>query len=475
MSARYALKEDANINSISYFLIIEGAGMSSSRIDVILEDLYKRGKKPARKISVRYLLILSIVTSVAGIYVVYFLAQGASAPLVSISEVYGNYLYNYATVRVKGTVDGIPYFDNSTGKLTIRFSIFDGTMSMNIYIYQPVSLEVLKQRKIPLPGDNVTAEIQLRVRETYTYGILQAAGLLQIETQAAEPVEVTSLDATLAGKYVKASGTITGSRLVSSGLLFWVDTGEGEITVLVPNFMKFMDGAKYAQLVESIRPGVETTVTGLVYLYKGESPEIVVKEFEDITFRAPEKPTEVKIAALPGYAGKTVVVKAYLEVQEYLSDSRSYVLKLIDETGEASGIVKREIMMTLNPFNLINNNKVIILASVQEDGELNIKNIEAPEIGKVSFVKVADISESIKGKIVAAKGKVTNLVERSSYTLFYLEDETGRIKIFIPASVYNEITSVKISEGTEISVAGYVDIYRSELEIVVFSPLGVKG
>jgi len=448
--------------------------MSSSRIDVILEDLYKKGRKPARKISVRYLLILSIITSIAGIYVVYFLAQGASAPLVSISEVYGNYLYNYATVRVKGTVDGIPYFDNSTGKLTIRFSIFDGTMSMNIYIYQPVSLEVLKQRKIPLPGDKVTAEIQLRVRETYTYGILQAAGLLQIETQTGEPIEVTSLDTSLAGKYVKASGTITGSRLVSSGLLFWVDTGEGEITVLVPAFMKFIDGAKYAQLVESIRPGVEATVIGIVYLYRGESPEIVVKGFEDIAFRAPEKPTEVEIAALPGYAGKTVVVRAYLEVQEYLSDSRSYLLKLIDETGEVSGIVKREIMMALNPFNLINN-KVMVLASVRGSGDLNIKNIETPELGKVSFVKITDISESIKGKIVAAKGKVTNLVERSSFTLFYLEDETGRIKIFIPASVYNEVTSVKISEGAEISVAGYVDIYGGELEIVVFSPLGVKG
>jgi len=447
--------------------------LPEDRVKVILEELYRRGARPRKRISMRLLTAASTAASVAGLIVILVLARGAEAPLMSISDVYGNYLMNYAVVRLQGVVDGVPYLDNSTGRLTIRFALDDGTGTMNVYAYQPVSLELLRLRRIPFPGDIVTVEVQLRVRETYTYGILQSAEQIEIESPAGEPVRVKKLTTDMEGLLVRASGAVTSSRLVSSGILFTLSTEGGEITVLAPELLRFYDQERYEELVEALRPGALVEVEGIVYLYKGSSPEIVVRGFEDLKLKPPEKPVVAKVADLPGLVGKKVKLQVEVLVEEYVSSSREYTLVLRDETGSAAARAKREVLMEADPFAL-SSGPASVVGRVAEGGLVVVEAIEPAAAWSGRYVRVGDLGTLEEGVFVAVRGSVRDLVKRATFAIFYLDDGTGSIKVFIPVSVLQRI-GFEIEEGAELSVAGYTDVYRGELEIVVFSPLGVRG
>ncbi len=449
-----------------------------ARAKIIEEELYKRGFKPSKKLNIKLLMILSLAMSIAGVLIIYTLAQQASAPYAAIADIYGNYLMNYATVKIKGIVTGIPYFDNSTGRLNIRFEVDDGTGRMNVYAYHPVSLDLISAGKIPLPGDYVVAEVQLRVRETYTYGILQIADLLEINSTSLEPpIEVGVLTQDLAWKNVKAKGSVTSVRTVSTGILFEIDTGESDIDVLLPNLLSFYDKEKFYSVANQIAPGARVEVVGVVYLYKGSYPEILVRRIEDLKVLPPEKAVKALISELEEYEGKKVLLTASIKVLEYVSESREYTLKLEDSTGSVKAVASRDLLMNLNPFDLVANSVEATGSVKRIGGELVV------QIEKLNTVKgwngktyeISEIDRGILGEIVAVQGEVESLSVRSTIVLFYLSDSTGKIKIFIPRSVYDRIEGVEITEGEILTLAGYVYEYRGELEIVIFSPLGVRG
>ncbi|MEO2151410.1 MAG: DNA-binding protein, partial [Thermococcus sp.] len=68
------------------------------------KKLYYHGLKEQKKLDVSRLKYFSLLRSIRGVAILLVAAQGAQAPLVKVSDVYGNYLMNYAVVRINGTV-----------------------------------------------------------------------------------------------------------------------------------------------------------------------------------------------------------------------------------------------------------------------------------------------------------------------------------------------------------------------------------
>ncbi len=441
------------------------------RVKIILEELYSRGSKPRKKIDLRVLALLSLALSIAGLAIIVALGQTASAPLAQISDVYGNFLMNYATVRLQGKVVSMPYVDNSTGRLTIRFEINDGTGSILLYIYQPVSITVLKQGKIPLPGDFVETEAQIRVRETFTYGIIQAADVLHISKIEGEPLTVSKLSPSMAETLVKVEGILKSSRVVGSGILLYIDTGEDTVDILVPNFIQFIDPQKYADILATL-PGSVVEVKGVVYLYKGTSPEIVVRYPTDIFIKSKMEVVKATLANLEEFEGKSIEVEATIKTIDYLSETRSYKLVISDSTGEAEAIADRNIMSKLDPFKAFSGS--VLVKGMVKNGVVNVAELSPLSEWDGKTVKVSEITEDMDGQLVVVKGKVEELVVRNSFSIFYINDGSGRIKVFVPGSVFVEIKNL-VKESSAVTLAGYVDIYKGELEIVVFTPLGVKA
>ncbi len=447
-----------------------GSG-SEDKLRLLLEDLYSRGAKPRRKVDLRLLAALSLLLSVAGLVVIVSLGQAAQAPLVRISDVYGNFLMNYATVRVRGRVTAIPYVDNSTGRVTMRFPVDDGTGSMMLYIYPPLSTEALRRGMVPLPGDVVDAEVQLRIRETFTYGIIQALSAFHIERLSGEPIPVKKLSPGMADTLVRVEGTVTDIRVVGSGILLSVDTGASRIDILIPKYMSFMDPGLYAKLA-ALQAGTGIRVTGVVYLYKGSSPEVVPRGPGDIELLGAPEAVEATVSELGGLEGRLVRVKAWIAGMEYVKETRGYRLTLRDATGSGAAEASRSVMERVDPFAAFSSQ--VLFEGRVEGGVLKVASAKPLGGWNGSTVPLGEITPAWKGRIVVVEGEVADVRVLSSVAIARLKQGGAEIKLFMPGSVYTGVKD-KLVEGATVKVAGYVDVYRGEVEVVIYTPLGVRG
>ena len=443
---------------------------AEDRLRVLLEDLYSRGAKPRRKVNLKLLAAVSVVLSVAGLAVIVALGQAAQAPLVRISDVYGNFLMNYATVRVRGKVTSIPYVDNSTGRLLIRFPVDDGTGSMLLYIYSPLSAEALRRGLIPLPGDVVDAEVQVRVRETFTYGIVQALSAFRIERVGGEPIPVKTLKPGMAETLVVVEGEAARIREVGSGVLIDLDTGAGTVEVLVPKFISFMDRRLYGELA-SLQPGARLRVTGVVYLYKGSSPEVVPRRPGDVEVLGAPRVVEATVSQLPGLEGERVRLTVRFAGIEYVKEERGYRLLVVDSTGRAEARVSREVMERVDPFDAFSS--PILVEGRVSGGVLVIESAKPLGRWNGSTVPLGEVTAAWKGRIVAVEGEVVSVRSLGSVAVATLRSGGAELRLFMPGSVYSGVKD-KLVEGARVKVAGYVDVYKGQVEVVVYTPLGVR-
>ncbi len=430
------------------------------------------------RLSVRWLKLFSILATVVGILIIYMAARGVSAPLVKIGDVYGNYAMNYAVVRIRGNVTGPPYVDTSGGRITIRFGVDDGTGTMNVYIYEQQAVELLGRGLVPMPGDVVEVEGQLRVRETYTYLILQVVDLLRIEGRSTSYTKVYSLNTGMEGRSVEVSGVVYEFREVSSGLLFGIDTGEGYVDVLIPVVLKYVDEDAYNMLLEnltrSLELGGEAVVRGVVYLYRGISPEVVVRSLDEVVVRVGG--ALVKLSELSRHVGGKVVVEVESRRMFYLRDTRDYVLEVSDETGVASIVIPSELIYDLDPRDLVTGSRIKVVGTVFNETTISAARV-VPVSSAFKIYRVSDVDRESVGLILAFEGKASSLVEfRGGSAVFTLSDGTGSIKVYVPGWRSHVPEDVKraVRSGGRVMVVGYIDVYRGELEVVVYDSDGLE-
>jgi RecJ-like exonuclease len=87
---------------------------------------------------------------------------------------------------------------------------------------------------------------------------------------------------------------------------------------------------------------------------------------------------------------------------------------------------------------------VIILMFVSENMEVN-------------KILIQDVDESFLDKEVRVVGDVSNTLDKESFTLFDLTDETGKIKVIAYEDIY--------PEGRKVEILGKVTEYNGALEI----------
>ncbi len=446
-------------------------------------QLYYGSARPTRVFNLGVLKLMSIVFIALGLIGVYFLASLAPVPVMKIADIYGQYLMNYATVIIEGNATGIPYVSVQSGRISLRFPVNDSTGEMNLYIYDPEARKVLKlcnesydRCKIPFPGDRVRALVQIRVRETYTYGIIQSIDFLEVNhTTPLVPMYVKSLTIDMENMYVKAGGIITSIRNVSSGILVYVDTGEDTVTVLIPKLLNYIygDDVEYKTKIQSLMVGVKANFSGIVYLYRGVSPEIVPRCKEDIEVQ-PMSIREVTLAEVPNYVGEVVKAEVVMGQVEY--ERGKYIVTAYDDTGSIELVFDKDVFVKeFDPFNIGTGTRIVIVGTVESPSRVIVMKHDIIEPYPSPLLSIGDITEDLDGYTVVVRGIITSLSISSGYTIFYIEDLTGRIKVFIPSSTFSLLDRKNlVVEGNEIVLAGYIDIYRGELEIVVYTAGGVQ-
>ncbi len=435
------------------------------------KKLYYHGLKEQKKLDVSRLKYFSLLLSIIGVAVLLVAAQGAQAPLVKVSDVYGNYLMNYAVVRINGTVTTVPYVSQTGGKLSITFTVDDGTGQMDVRVYSPLADEMIKKGLVPFPGDEVTAEVQLRVRETYTYSMLQYLEGLHFRSKlySDRPPLVKSLNANMSNTYVAVEGIVTEFSNVSSGYLMTVDTGESLVSVLVPRVLLVFNNL-------SVKVGDTLYAPGIVYLYKGTSPEIVVRNLSQLSVTPIEEAPVVPIGEAHGYPGMVMAVEGSIAGITY--ENGRYVLTLTDGQNYLEALVPREVLANLNPFNASSESTVKVAGRMGDDGRLVAAYLEVVRPVKTEFKPIGTLTLDMRGSIVAVKGNIEDVARIGSNLKLVIDDGTGKMDVFIPSATLAELsneTKDGLKEGLGVEVAGYLEEYRGKLEVVVYTGEGIRA
>ncbi|NJE61992.1 hypothetical protein [Thermococcus sp. 21S7] len=435
------------------------------------KKLYYHGLTEQKKLDVSRLKYLSLILSVIGVAVLLVAAQTAQAPLINVGDVYGSYMMNYAVVRINGTVVTVPYVSETGGRIGITFTVDDGTGQIDVRVYSPLAEEMLRQGLVPFPGDNVTAEVQLRVRETYTYAILQYLDGLEFRSKlySEKPEIVKSLTKEMAGTYVAAEGIVTEFSNVSSGILMGLDTGEGEVTVLVPRVLLVGENV-------SVKIGDTVYAPGVVYLYKGTSPEIVVRNLSALQVTPIEEAPEVPLGEAQRYPGMTMNVRGELVGVSY--EAGRYVLTLVEGGNYLNVLVSRDVLAALDPFEVGTGSVLKVAGRMGDDGRLVGAYAEAVSAKKPEELPIGFLTGDMRGRIVAVRGNIDEIARAGSNLKLVIGDGTGKVAVFIPSAALAELsngTLHNLSISLGVRVAGYLDEYRGELEIVVYSGNGLRA
>ncbi|WP_297464747.1 OB-fold nucleic acid binding domain-containing protein [Thermococcus sp.] len=435
------------------------------------KKLYYHGLTEQKKLDVSRLKYLSLIISVIGVAVLLVAAQSAQAPLVKVGDVYGNYLMNYAVVRINGTVTTVPYVSESGGRLGLSFSVNDGTGGIDVRVYSPLAEEMIKKGIIPFPGDNVTAEVQLRVRETYTYAILNYLDGLRFNSilYSEKPETVKYLTENMSGTYVAVEGIVDGFSNVSSGYLLTLDTGESLVTVLIPKVLLLFNNV-------SVKVGDTVYAPGIVYLYKGTSPEIVVRDLNQLSITPIEEAPEVPLGEAKNYPGMVMSVKGKLVGISY--ENGRYALLLTDGSNYLTALMPRDVLAELNPFNVSDGSLLRVAGKMGNDGRLVGAYLEVLEPIKTEFRPIGVLTTDMRGSIVAVKGNIAEVERVGSNLKLVVDDTTGKLDVFIPSATLMELsneTMAKLKPGLGVEVAGYLEEYRGSIELVVYTGDGLKA
>jgi len=432
------------------------------------KKLYYHGLIEQKRIDISKLKVLSLILAVVGLAVILIAAQSAQAPLAKVGDVYGNYLMNYAVVRVEGNVSEVPSVSESGGKLSVIFSVSDGTGSLDIRVYSPVAERMIRAGAVPMPGDRVEAEVQLRVRETYTYGILNYLGGLKFmrKVYSPNPERVNSLDKSLSHRYVTVEGMVEDSREVSRGLLFDVDTGAGKVTVLLPKVLYVLSGRP------NVTAGDSVSVAGVVYLYKGTSPELVVRNLSDVRVKRLEA-KEIPLGEVASHEGEVIETSGRLGKISYDPDTKEYLITLTDGSN-VTAVASREVLSEINPLKAGTGSEVKAVGKVV-GGKVKATKFEVIKPVPPRISKVSKLSSAELGKIVVVEGNVVDVTSIGSNLKLALSDGSGKIAVFIPSPVVSELGGEvsKIKPGLGLRVAGYLTEYRGSLEIVPYTGAGI--
>lgn len=433
--------------------------------------LYYHGLKEQKKLNVSMLKYLSLLISVIGVGLLLVAAQVAQAPMAKVSDVYGSYMMNYAVVRISGTVASVPKVSESGGKLSLTFTVDDGTGQIDVRVYSPLAEKMIERNLVPFPGDNVTAEVQLRVRETYTYAILQYLDGLEFlsKSYSDNPEEVKSLDQRMANLYVAVEGVVTEVSNVSSGLLLTVDTGESDVTVLIPQVLLVKNNV-------TVKTGDTVRAPGAVYLYKGTSPEIVVRDIDQLEITPVEESPEVPLANASNYAGMVMSVRGELAGISY--EAGKYVLTLTDGTDYLDALLPRDVLAKLDPFKVGTGSLVRVAGRMGEDGRLVGAYVEAVEPKAPKALPIAAVSRDMLNQVVLVRGNIEDMTNVGSNLKLMVDDGTGKIAVFVPSASVSEFsneTKDNLKVGLGVEVAGYLEEYRGELEVVVYTGNGLHA
>lgn len=271
----------------------------------------------------RLLKALTVLLALSSVVALVIASRATPRPSTTIGAIHP--AMNFAYVRIEGVVTAYPALSDRDEYLSFR--LLDPTGEMRVTAYRAVVEQLLRWQRIPLPGDRVSVEGTLRVRDDEPSLILNTADGLTIATPPAQPIELSALAAMPLGDRVQTAGQVRRIRKVSDALqVLSVRDGDAIADAVVPLDLPLL------REHPALTPGDWISVTGAVGEYRGER-QVLSLAIQRLAFDpTPRDKHRRLIAELePGLLGRWISVVG--EVSDLRPFRQGMRVDLTDDSG----------------------------------------------------------------------------------------------------------------------------------------------
>ncbi len=227
-----------------------------------------------RRLKIRTFGLAAIVIAVLGLIGLGVFATRQPIPAVKIAEVQST--YNFAYVQINGLVSRMPSY-NATSQ-TLTFWVRDDTGELMVSSFRSTTQDLIAADRVPAPGDTVTVQGTLRVRDNTPSLTLDAAEALTltpaVSTEARDIGSLTVADALHA---VTVRGVVRSIRSPFDGLqLITLRDATGAIDLALPAELEPIRGA-----LPLLEVGQSIEVSGTITLFDA-APQLSLRHSADI-------------------------------------------------------------------------------------------------------------------------------------------------------------------------------------------------
>lgn len=422
------------------------------------------------RMRIRTFGLLSIVVAVVGVAVLLFFASRAPVPTVQISDVEST--SNYAYVQINGVVARGPNYNLDTQSIT--FWVRDASGEIMVSAFRDQTQGLITTDRVPAPGDTVTLQGTLRIREGSPSLTIDSADSVQLTRATAaatdRPIGSITPDDDLKG--VRIVGVVRKIEAPFTGLkLITLRDATGAIDVALPTDFEAAFGATPPLTInQSIQ------VVGTVTKFE-DTPQITVRRGADIM-------SLQEAVALARFAPLSEITEAQAgqwartqgEIVKITPGEKNTKLTLSDKDKRLTVLIWPDAWAVLPQADFQEGAQLAVQGEVNLfRGELEI----VPELASdlEVMVRAAPVealakpigsitSDDVKSVIVT-QGTIKKATSFSSGGRYELSDPSGTLTLLvwndnIAAQKQQEVLIV----GTTLSVTGEIDEFNKQLEIV---------
>jgi DNA/RNA endonuclease YhcR with UshA esterase domain len=244
---------------------------------------------------------LILALAIAGVGALLVAVRSTTRPLFTVASI--TPAMNFAYVRIAGVIPAYPSLSSAGDYLS--FTVQDDTGQMRVSAYRSTVNGLLAQSRIPMPGDQVSVEGSLRVRDDDASLTLEAPEALTIQPTEAISIDLAGLDALPLGARASLTAQVREVRDLTSALRrVTLRSGDAQAQMLLPVGLADPFGD-----LPTLQVGDWVHVAGGVGEYRGEREVLPARASDVETGARPVIDVRPMNALTKGMAGRWVAVQ----------------------------------------------------------------------------------------------------------------------------------------------------------------------
>ena len=425
-----------------------------------------------RRLRIRTLGLIAIGTAIFGLLVLLFFATRAPIARVSIAELQAT--SNYAYVQLDGVVSRVPNYNQTAQSLT--FWVRDASGELLVSAYRATVEDLITADRVPMPGDTVSVQGTVRVRDSVAGLTLDSVKSLTLTrvTENAPARDIGSVTVDDALHAATVQGVVRSIRAPFDGLrLITLRDATGAIDLAISTELEPIIGA-----LPPITVGQSLQVIGTVTRFD-TSPQLTLRRAADI---APltERVAFAKFMPLSGLSESLAGQWVRLEgtVETVAPFSAGVKLTLSDNAKQATVLIWQDLWNSLTAAQPIEPG---VTLSVQGEvsvfrGQLEITPEIAQDVALLqpavpvaatsNLKPIGSITDQDLNTRVTTQGTIGNIDPINRGTRYELSDQGQSIVLLIWDDAIAHEQRQPLVTGAVISVTGKIESFGGQLEIV---------